>query len=236
MGPATTWCECEADAGAGPPGGCRVAEMRVHSIRDAGGDRDSSESAVDLLVAKAQNGDAEAFEDLAGRYAKPIYDLAMKLVGDAEVAEELALETFARAYQDLAQFSGRSAFFTWLYRIATNLCFRHLQRTRRGQEDQRPPHEMDLLSGVVAEDGTVEQVLGKLNREALIRCLGRLSRLQRVVLFLFYFEGYTYLEISRGLSIPVNTVKSHVRRGTSRLRQALVDAGLGDTEEGGARG
>jgi RNA polymerase sigma-70 factor, ECF subfamily len=198
--------------------------------------RHPPEAVVGNLVARAQGGDDNAFEELVRRYEKPIYQLAIKVIDDAEAAEDIAVEAFTEAYRDLSQFSGGSAFFTWLYRIALHLCFRYLQRQRKQPEDDYPLHELEALGETAAADETLQRVLSNARREALIRCLGRLTEQQRMVLFLFYFEGYTYLEISGALGIPASTAKSHVRRGTTQLRKEVTGSGVLEAEHAGAFG
>lgn len=204
--------------------------MRGPQIADHADDDAEPEATVDRLVVRAQEGDREAFDALVERYREPVLQLALKLVGDPDTAEDLALEAFARAYLDLPGFSGRSTFFTWLYRITMNVCFRHLRRTRRRAEDHRSPHDMEMLPSATMDDHTSREVLRRLQREALVRGLGELPEQQRAALFLFHFLDYTYLEVSRALGLPVNTVKSHVRRGMLRLRKVLRRANL--TEAG----
>jgi RNA polymerase sigma-70 factor, ECF subfamily len=186
------------------------------------------------LVTAAQGGDDNAFVKLMCRYQGPIHQLAAKLTDDAEMAEDLTLETFTRAYQDLGRFSGKAAFFTWLYRIALNLGLRHRQRVARRLEDPVPHVELERLPGAVEGDATLQNVVDRSRREALLLCLAKVSEQQRVALFLFYLEAYTYVEIGEALGLPVNTVKSHVRRGTTRLRQLLGAADLLEINRGGS--
>jgi RNA polymerase sigma-70 factor (ECF subfamily) len=83
------------------------------------------------LIARAQRGDASAFEALVNMHAKLVYNLAFRVVNDPHEAEDLAQEAFLRAWRALPRFRGQARFSIWLYRIVTNLCYNRLPHLRR---------------------------------------------------------------------------------------------------------
>ena len=83
------------------------------------------------LVRRVQSGEADAFEELVKAHEKPVYNLALRLVGNPQDAEDMAQEAFLKVYRSLPEFRGESKFSVWLYRIVSNVCLDHLRRQGR---------------------------------------------------------------------------------------------------------
>jgi RNA polymerase sigma-70 factor (ECF subfamily) len=175
------------------------------------------------LVEAARTGDTDAVETLVRRYQSRMFNFARTLTaGDAD-AEDLAQETFVRAFRGLSRFRGESSFKNWLYRIATNVARTHLgKRTRqspvwdrRVEADDVPEHQ--LASRTESAEETV------IRRDAIDRALSTLSRDLQMPLILHDVEGLEYREIAKVLQVPIGTVMSRIFRARQRLRPILTD-------------
>ncbi len=173
------------------------------------------------LIRRAQAGEADAFSALVAEHQQFAFNLALRVVGDPNEAEDVAQEAFVRAWLALANFRGQAQFRTWLYRIVTNLCCNRLPRLRRdllamGEEAAgHIPDERDLdpASSVEAEE----------RRAFLHQQIEALPESYRLVVSLRYQQELSYEEIASILSLPVGTVKTGLFRARARLRDALRD-------------
>ncbi len=187
------------------------------------------------LVHRTLQGDRRAFGILVERHKDTVFSLTRRLMGNRGDVEDLAQESFLRAYRALESFRGDAQFNTWLYRITWNVCMdRREQRTRRdsrevaieslkGDDDDAPVEFADedaALPDEVLEAGDL--------RERLARYLDDLPVHFRAVLMLYYFEQRSYDEISEVLDIPMNTVKVHIYRAKARLKKALLEEGASE--------
>lgn len=179
------------------------------------------------LVAACQKGHWEAFESLVARYERKIYNLAYRLSGNAEDANDLAQETFIRLYRSIHTFRGQSAFSTWLYRIATNVCLDELRRRQR-----HPVVSLD--APMETEEGQMERDVVDLTqlpefiyehkelRQTVQRLIGELAEDHRLVLILRDFENLSYEEIAQVLGCQLGTVKSRLNRARAALRDKIL--------------
>lgn len=184
-----------------------------------------------VLIKQAQRGDLEATGLLIVRYQDRLYNTILKICSNPEDAAELTQETFVKALEKIADFKGKSSFYTWLFRIGVNLSLNFCKR--RGRLGMQ---SIEAAAGSVAEKGTsrlagylqcrekadpVSLAQDKEAREIVFRALGRLEEEQRVVLVLRDIEGLSYQEISEILDIELGTVKSRISRARSGLRDML---------------
>ncbi len=165
------------------------------------------------LVRAAQVGDLAAFEVLVRRYQGRVYRVAVRLLGDADEAEDAAQEAFVQAWQALPMFRGASSLPTWLYRIVTNRCLNHLQ-ARRSEEPLSDRHEAQTPGPQRAAE--TEDALAALKVAIL-----RLTPEQRAPLVLRELEGRAYGEIAEILEITVPAVKSRLHRARLELLVAM---------------
>lgn len=176
------------------------------------------------LVAAAAAGDQDSFAALVSRYQASIVNLARALSGDDGEAEDLAQETFIRAYKAIGRFRGDSAFRTWLYRVAVNVIHTHLkQRARRWRwfgpsldEDDGAERQMAAL----ALPTTIEDATAR--REVIDRALASLPADMRIAVTLRDVHGFDYAEIAAMLDVPIGTVESRIFRARQRLRPLLA--------------
>lgn len=175
------------------------------------------------LVAAAVAGEREAFEALVRRHQTRIVNYAMAIVKDPADAEDVAQETFIRAYRSLARFRGDSSFKTWLYTIATNAARTGLERRgRRGRvEDGSLDDEAGPLAAADVPAGDADAETALVRREAIDRALAALPPDLRVAVVLRDVEGLDYKEIAAATGAPIGTVESRIFRARRRLRPLL---------------
>ena len=209
------------------------AEPRVNSEGAAGADpavvdggRTGAGAAADpdrAAVDAARSGDAGAFESLVLRYQARIVNYASALVRDAGAAEDVAQETFVRAWRGLGRFRGESAFRTWLYRIAANVARTHLDRRGRqariadgSLDDETEPLQADDVASAAPDAET-----SLVTREAIDRALAELPDELRLALVLRDVEGLDYKEIAGVTGAPMGTVESRIFRARRHMRTLL---------------
>ena len=166
-----------------------------------------------VLVARVVAGDAAAFEGLVRRWQSPLVNLAWRFCRDRGRAEEMAQEAFLRAFRNLAQFRGDSAFSTWLFALATNLYRTEVRRQPATplslDEIAEPPDPR--IAGLALEDSNRD--------ESLRRAVLALPPKYRDAVLLFYFHEQDVPAAARTLRIPEGTVKVRLFRGRELLRQ-----------------
>jgi len=175
------------------------------------------------LVDEARAGNIEAFETLVRHYQTRMVNFALAIVRDVGEAEDVAQETFLRAYRSLARFRGESSFKTWLYTIATNTARSTLDRRSRRERVSRQSLDDERL-GLAADqvaDGLSDAESTLIRRQAIDQALAMLSDELRVAVVLRDVEGLDYKEIARVTGAPVGTVESRIFRARQRLRVLL---------------
>jgi RNA polymerase sigma-70 factor (ECF subfamily) len=172
------------------------------------------------LIGRAQQGDTAAFEVLMNRHAPYVYNLALRTVGDPQEAEDMAQETFIRAWRTLPQFRRQAQFTTWLYRIVVNLCYNRLPGLK-GELAALDPAEAEHLSD---ERPRVEELVVTAEMQRLIHAaLEALPESYRLLLTLRHLQEMSYAEIAETMQMPLGTVKTGIFRGRALLREALED-------------
>lgn len=185
-----------------------------------------AEPSIDI-IRRAQSGDPEALTHLIVSQQHYVYSIAMSVLKNPDDAADLAQEAFVRLFRALPQYNGESRFTTWLYRLVVNLGRDELRRRGR-QVPIIPPapdeEGQDELASVADDDRWSDPALAFDSRELrddVRRALAQLEEHYRLVLTLYYFDDMKYHDIAEVLDIPLNTVKSHIRRGKERLAALL---------------
>jgi RNA polymerase sigma-70 factor (ECF subfamily) len=179
---------------------------------------------VARLVARAQAGDEAAFRALVEVHQDRAYGLALRIVGRAEDAEEVAQDAFVRAWRALSTFRGEAAFGTWLHRIVSRLALdrraRITARARNEEPVESPPEAPADLADVAGIDGSGPGA-GGADAIRLDRLLDRLSAQARAAVVLYYYEDRSVAEVAAALAAPEGTVKTLLSRARATLRAAL---------------
>ncbi len=176
----------------------------------------------ELLVRRCQDNDEEAFDALFHRHLSRVHALVCHYIGDREEASDLTQEVFVRVYTHIRSFRGQSAFTTWLYRIAVNVCIEQRRKlARRGNRAAFVPIE-DLGRELTAEEEEpMDAVLRHDVQARLHDAVGLLPEQHRLVVSLRYFEGLSCKEIAEILECPVGTVNSRLHYAMAKLKDAL---------------
>ena len=182
-----------------------------------------------LLIRRVQAGETEAFEDLVRAHEKTVYNLALRMTGHPQDAEDMAQEAFLKAYRSLPEFRGESKFSVWLYRIVSNVCLDHLRRQGRrptvsltAEDEEGEEQQWELPDERLSPERLLEQ---KLTREAVQKGLAQLPEEQRQILLLREIRGLSYEEIGEIMNLEPGTVKSRIFRARKRLCAFLLQEG-----------
>ena len=172
------------------------------------------------LVERFKSGERAVFEALFSKYQDMVFNIAWSISGDRELAEDITQEAFVKAYLGLSGFRGRSAFKTWLYRIAVNQSLRMRSRTVRRTEVEHQMEDMDLPSEEKAPDEAAETS----EKERRVReAIAELPEAQRAAVTLRYLEGLELAEVAEVLGTPLGTVKSRIHHALKRISYLLRD-------------
>lgn len=178
------------------------------------------------LIQDARKGDLDSFNRLVLAYQDLAFNVAMRMLSDSDVAEDVTQTAFLSAYRNLDSFRGGS-FKAWVMRMVTNACYDELRRRQRHPTTPLEPvdDEDDAIESPawMADDGpSPEEQLDRreLNR-ALARCLQGLEDDFRAVVVMVDVQGMDYLEVSAALNKPLGTIKSRLARARLKLRDCL---------------
>ncbi|PKN52251.1 MAG: RNA polymerase [Deltaproteobacteria bacterium HGW-Deltaproteobacteria-13] len=178
------------------------------------------------IVARVLKGEKQAYALLVDEYKAPIYNLAYRIIGNFDDAEDMAQETFLRAFQQLSRYDMKRRYFTWLYTISLNLIRNHLKKTGRGRKDDR--HANIPFDGVVSgtepfafHEAADSDELRKEQEEELERCLLKLSPELRELIVLRFYQGLSFEGITEITGLSLSAVKMRVYRGLETLRELI---------------
>jgi RNA polymerase sigma-70 factor (ECF subfamily) len=183
------------------------------------------------LVQRAQAGDRDALSALIASQQTYVYSIAMSLMHNPADAADMTQEAFIRLLRSLGTYRGETKFTTWLYRLVTNICLDGLRRRGRPVESLDEPLSVDEDS-VTSRDRLADsdrwtqpeqQLELRESASEVRRAMQTLPAAQRLALTLHYFDDMRYEDIAETMDLPLNTVKSHIRRGKERLALALSE-------------
>lgn len=176
------------------------------------------------LIDSARRGDLNAFNALVLAYQDNVFTVAYRIMGETQIAADVAQEAFILAFRRLSTYRGGS-FKSWLLRITTNQCYDELRRLRRKPAisvEELPDAESDDGPALSADTDTPEDVVQQRELQAAIQdCINSLSPDQRVVLVMSDVEGFSYQEISEQLGANLGTIKSRLSRARAGVRDCL---------------
>lgn len=176
------------------------------------------------LVALANAGDMDSFNQLVTRWERPIYALAYRTLRREDDARDVVQEAFLRAFRGLRNFRGDAKFSSWLYRITLNLCRDWMRKERRTPIAQMPEgvDAMDVADAHASPDESVEELVARRELSAAVaQAMAELPEDQRTAILLKEYHGLTFQEIADMLDCPLSTVKTRLYQGLSVLRRRL---------------
>jgi RNA polymerase sigma-70 factor (ECF subfamily) len=179
------------------------------------------------LVAQARSGDAESFEALVNLYERRIYQIAFRIVENAQDAEDVLQETFLKAFQNLASFRGESSFYTWTVQIALNASLQRVKRRRKPPTvslDSDGAEEEEVFSPreIAIWEENPEQLYSKRETQAILEeAIAALPLIYRTVFLLKDVENLPMDEVAKTLGISVPAAKSRLIRARMELRESL---------------
>jgi RNA polymerase sigma-70 factor, ECF subfamily len=170
------------------------------------------------LVDRLRAGEVRAFEELVRTYQHRVFGVAVRMLGNAAEAEELAQEVFLRVHRAIADFRGEAKLSTWLYAITSRLCL-----TRLGGGERRFGREgEETLARLANGQADPAAMLERSELEAALhRAIAELPDERRIVVVLRDLEGLAYEEIAVALELPVGTVRSRLHRARMDLKEKL---------------
>jgi RNA polymerase sigma-70 factor (ECF subfamily) len=186
-----------------------------------------------VLVSEAQAGNRAAFEELVRRFDRDVLRLALNLMKRPEDARDVYQEAFLKVYRNLHRFRFECSFYTWLYRIVTNVCLDHLRRRQARPEDQAPEIHSnrmeegprDFFDYQKEHRPTLDperSLMGKEIQARITRAMERLSPRERVVFEMKHYQGLKLRAIGDALGTTEETVKNSLFRATRKLRSELA--------------
>jgi RNA polymerase sigma-70 factor (ECF subfamily) len=176
----------------------------------------SSHFAIDVpngLIERGAGGDMRAFEQIYRLFERPVYTLALRMLGDPDEAQEILHDAMLQLFRKLGQFRGDAPFWGWLRQIAVNEALMRLRRRGIVETVDEMPEPEDTAAGPPEHARDLE------------RALDRLPTVTRSVVWLYHVEGYSHEEIAANFGKSVSFSKSQLARGTQKLR-ALYEAPL----------
>jgi RNA polymerase sigma-70 factor (ECF subfamily) len=183
-----------------------------------------------VLIREAQRGSRTAFEELVRHYDHAVLRLALHLTGSEADAQDIYQEAFLKAYRNVGNFRFECSFYTWLYRIVTNLCLDHLRKKQVRKEDAPVASDQDGTEYSVLDQVSDDRAGANPERDYMARelgtkinaALGKLSARERMVFELKHYHGLKLRTIGDILQTTEETAKNTLFRATQKLRTALA--------------
>ena len=197
------------------------------------GPADERALAERALIERAQGGDREAFEELVHRYDRDVLRIALNILRQPEEARDVYQESFLKIYKNLARFRFECSFYTWVYRIVTNVCLDHLRRRSSRPEDQAPELASNQNGDAIGADffdrqqdqhaqaDPEKRLRGLEIGRRISRALDRLTPRERMVFEMKHYQGLKLRAIGEALGTTEETAKNSLFRATRKLRAEL---------------
>jgi RNA polymerase sigma-70 factor, ECF subfamily len=165
------------------------------------------------LIARSLDGNSQAYAELVDRYKNAVYHHCFAIVRDADVAEDIAQETFINAYYKLKQYNNNYSLATWLFRISTNKCLSYIRKHRR----ETRLHDALAITIASHEPSPHTQAV----HAELHDIVRSLRPNYRAVISLYYWRGQDYAQVAQAMQVPVNTVRVWLKRAKEELKKEL---------------
>ncbi len=178
------------------------------------------------LVKAFREGDEKAFEELVRRYQRQVANIIYLTLGNREEVEDLTQEVFIRVYRSLHRFDFGASLYSWIYRIATNLCIDEIRRRKIKKTlslDFFQEGKLEREQKSKKQSDSLDRVLEQEKKEIIREALQKLSPIHRTALVLREYEDLSYAEIASTLKIRPQAVKSRIFRARQELKSLLQD-------------
>jgi RNA polymerase sigma-70 factor (ECF subfamily) len=175
------------------------------------------------IIERVLSGDVKSFELLVRKYQKRIYFLALRMTKNHDVADELAQESFVKAYLSLVSFQKGKSFYTWLYRITVNLILNYLKHASFSVSLDSPSGRA-FLESIPRSPDQLTKLVSAEQMEIFQNTLDGLPHTQKTIFMLRTYDNFSYERISEIMGCSVGTVMSRLHRARSKLREALLGA------------
>jgi len=168
------------------------------------------------LVRLCQNGDTAAFEQLFYKHQERVYSTALRMMSNQEDAQDLTQEIFVKAYQNIRKFNFRSAFSTWLYRLAVNMCIDELRK-------RKSANTMPLEEAISQADANTPEdyAISRDTERQVWNAINSLKEKERAIIILRDIEGLSYKEIAEVFRCSLGRVKSRLHEARQKLKTIL---------------
>ncbi|MBN2544248.1 MAG: sigma-70 family RNA polymerase sigma factor [Spirochaetes bacterium] len=171
------------------------------------------------IIKKIKKGDQESFNKIILKYQNPIFNYVFKMVYNIDDAMDITQDVFFKAYKNIRFFNFRSKFSTWLYKIA----FNHALNIIKRKKNQKMFYDKFTENDSFYIDNGSKNFEDKEINNIVENILKTINPVYRTCIYLFYKEGMSYEEISEVMKLPLNTVRSHLKRGRESIRNILVN-------------
>lgn len=182
-----------------------------------------------FFLRRLQKGDPRAFRELVQLHEDRVYSLVLRMMGDAQEAEDISQEVFLSVHRHLPRFRGDCRVSTWIYRVAKNHCLnrlKYLEHRASGGEADLERTEATAETYGTRQEWPDQAMLGAEERDHVQRALAQLSAEHRLLVVMRDIEGLGYGQISQVAQLPLGTVKSRIHRARAQLAELLLAAGM----------
>lgn len=182
------------------------------------------------IVSLARSGRERAFKELLTRYERPVFSLVYRMVRDRSLSEDLAQETFIRAFNAIDGYDPKYKFSSWIFKIANNLTIDHLRKRKLdtvsldGSPDATTEDELSRtrFTPSSTDESPEEYVVNRELGSQIEEAIATLRPEYRTVVLLRHVEGHSYEEVAEIMELPLGTVKTYLHRARTELKQVLA--------------
>lgn len=179
------------------------------------------------LAKNALTGDSDAFNAIVDRYGSSLYGYARRLTGSNADAQDIAQETLVRLHEHLPKLDLSQPLKPWLFRVCTNLCRNHAKKkkslTFSQLESDDDSEYISFLDSIDNNETPLGEELDQAEQKKVVKAaVNALPQKYQIVINLYYFQELSYEEIATVLSLPINTVRTHIKRAKSLLSTSLA--------------
>lgn len=180
------------------------------------------------LINMCQQGHVESFEILIKSYEKRAFNIAYRMLGNMEDANDATQEAFIKVFKNMSKFKGDSSFSTWLYRIVTNTCLDIIRKNKNKKvvsyDNTKKTDDGEIKIEFEDEKNNTEEIIEKkLENEFIHECINSLGKDHRAVIVLRDINGFTYKEMTKVLKCSEGTIKSRINRARKSLKNIIED-------------